>query len=711
MTKKSLFHLFHRLLRVVQQNSWLVVICTAVVLAVSLYGARSLRFELDIYDVYNPNFQSSKDLEDLKSEYDDSTQILVYFHFQNEPTNKDICELLHWGQETARFKSIKSATSVWSLRAPKVEEDRYWYMKILDDPCTLPASEKADLSSVKSSYFNQFLSPSGTKDLVFDVSFSGDSLELGEIQEFIDQTETMLKDKTSPLEIRYLGLAGFRYYFKKILSNDRLSSFIIILIIFLFLRFIYGTWICGLLLVATLILTIIVLYGAMGLVGIPIDILTNNLFLMTTVAATADFIFVTHHQLKFGYQQSLEDLMPACCFTTLTTVIGFLTLNTSDVSLICRFGTAAGLGAMLEWVMMFVVLPACLKVLKKEQVWVKPTNGYGKRWLEVLERFSLPPFVLKLMLFLMVLSIPAFFFLNDQDSPVKNLPRGHELRVGYEKFKEKFQWEGQAYLYFPEQPSQEEHDRIIRETKELALVHKVEDPLDILTEWTKGMPDLRKKLVKREMTLSPLWKKYFSLKGSLRIPLYFKEQDLHSLRKLRDQVKVICGNSCRLAGQRVVYLEYGERISRTLLDSFVVSVVLVIFILAYLLWISGKIQHLWPVVLSSLMGPLIILTCLAIFQVQVTVITSIFLAVMVGLAGDNAIQYILTPEDDLSSGIDSRAQGSIIVALVMMMASGLFLLQTLRAMQVLGALFVFGFFINLLGDLFGLKGLLAKRSS
>jgi hypothetical protein len=109
------------------------------------------------------------------------------------------------------------------------------------------------------------------------------------------------------------------------------------------------------------------------------------------------------------------------------------------------------------------------------------------------------------------------------------------------------------------------------------------------------------------------------------------------------------------------------------------------------------------------MGPLVTLTFISIFQIPVTLITSIFLAVMVGLAGDNAIQYLLAP-GDLRTGIESRSRASIVVTVVMMIGSSMFILETLLPMKILGGLFVFGFFINLIGDFWGLKGLLSKDS-
>lgn len=710
MTNKKPFKFLYEILHFTQRWPWLTLVSFLLIFGISLWGLKFSRFELDIYDVYDPNFPSSIDLRDMKSNYDDHTQILIYFNFKKPPVAGEICKLVNWSRKIAKSQDIKNATSLWSIRAPRLEENKLWYKKLLEDPCRLEPNSLIELNKdYATSYFRHLLANTGSQDLVFDISFADKKLEIKKIKSLIEDTDKFVARQLKGVTVHYLGLAGFRYYFKKIMTEDQFSSLCVFLIILLFLRLIYGTWKSGFLLILTLVFTNVILYGIIALSGNPIDILTNNLFLMTAVAATADFIFVTQYQMNGEYQDSMEALIVPCFFTTLTTIVGFMSLNTSDLDLIKRFGTGAALGALLEWMMLFLFLPAFLKVIKKEIIWVNPSKALDGKWLQKLEGFALPPKALKFFLMLMLLSLPSFFFLNDQDSPVKNLPKNHILRMGSEKFLDVFNWQGQVYLYFPDIPSQEEYRYIVKELAKDKNVFKVEDPEEIADDWVKDFPPLKQDLIKRELSMTPLWEKYYSRSGTLRVPLYLKEQDLKSLRRLRDYVATICQENCRLAGQRVVYLEYGEKISVTMIESFAVSIILVMGILAYLLWYVGKLEHLMAVVISSLMGPLAILTLMAVFQIQVTVITSVFLAVMVGLAGDNAIQYLLTPDENLEVGIESRARASIMVSIVMIMASSLFLVQTINSMKILGFLFILGLTINLIGDLFGLKGLLSKK--
>jgi predicted RND superfamily exporter protein len=135
--------------------------------------------------------------------------------------------------------------------------------------------------------------------------------------------------------------------------------------------------------------------------------------------------------------------------------------------------------------------------------------------------------------------------------------------------------------------------------------------------------------------MSPIWNRYYSAADELRIPIYLYQQDLHTLKKVRDIISRVCKGDCRIAGQRVVYLEYGEKITRTMIESFALSITLVVGILLCILSVNDKIRYFFPVTISALLGPLVTLTLMAVFQIPVTLVTSIILAVMVGLAVSN----------------------------------------------------------------------------
>jgi predicted RND superfamily exporter protein len=702
---------FQKLLDWIFENPGLVFSVSFLVIGFLGWNLKWSRLEIDIYDVYDSSFSSSVDLFELKDSYGDNSQMLLDFEFKKPATAGELCILLNWANKLSQYSEINSVTSLWSLREPKVRDDKLWYPRKLEDPCRLnPLMPYQVPEKFRRSFFSHLVSSRDRNHIVFDISFSGNESNSSNVQYVINESQKFVKTHLKDVEAHFLGLAVSRYYFRKIIIKDSLITFGIILMIIGLFRFIYGTWLSGILLALTLFASNVILYGGMALMGIPINILTNNLFLMTSLAGTADFMFVSYHQFNGNYEDSFRKLITPCFFTTLTTVVGFASLNTSDLSLIRQFGNGAAIGAIAEWLMVFTFLPSFLKVIKREKIWVNTSSSSKFQKLRPFLELVLPKWGYSVIILLMLGSVPSFFFLNDQDSPVHNLPLNHEMRQAYEAFKYEFSWEGQVYLYFPDNPRPEQLERILNSILKTGLVYKAENPYQLVATWTNGMPLPRQNLIRREIELSPIWKRYFSAAGQLRIPLYLFNQDLHSLRNLREKVTAACLGLCRLSGQRVVYLEYGEKISRTMIESFVVSIVLVIGILIYLLAKEGML-HFWKaVILSSLMGPLVTMSFIAIFQIPITLVTSIFLAVMVGLAGDNAIQFLLADSGDLNQGIEEKSIVAFLITFVMVAGSSLFLIQTLLPMKILGMLFIFGFLINLTGDYWGLKSLLTNRS-
>ncbi len=142
---------------------------------------------------------------------------------------------------------------------------------------------------------------------------------------------------------------------------------------------------------------------------------------------------------------------------------------------------------------------------------------------------------------------------------------------------------------------------------------------------------------------------------------------------------------------------------------------LVTLILLALSVALGQTRAAWKLVYSSIWSPVVMIGAIAAFQVQVNLITSIFAAVIVGLTGDNAIQYLfaaraLGREGTLDSGIRERAGATVQLLLLLSISSLVFLGATMMPIRTLGVLFSTGFFVTLVGDLWLLKGLLGPAA-
>src|SRR5262249_44875731 len=135
---------------------------------------------------------------------------------------------------------------------------------------------------------------------------------------------------------------------------------------------------------STLVLNGIWIYGTKGLIGSAYDVLSSGLFLILGVSSIEDFTFLSSEQLKGDtWRRAVRKLMAPAFFTSLTTMIGFISLCTSDLAIIRRFGLWCAVGSMLEWLMLFAFLPIFLERFYGKKTWVNPARAHAlkvDRW-------------------------------------------------------------------------------------------------------------------------------------------------------------------------------------------------------------------------------------------------------------------------------------------------------------------------------------------
>ncbi len=674
---------------------------------------RDIRIDLDIYKYNDNDFKSSSDLLEIKKNFKNDNIIFTYLQFQKDSIEEDLCviqdKLLN---STNNYKSFSTIFSYWSIRSPEVANEHIWYPTVLPNICDSLSKEQLYLKLNKQSFYNHFFSNRGLNDILYITSFTEDyttNFEIKSLTLYLEKTVSFVKTHLKNVKAYFLGPAIFRYHIQKTIKKDSVYNIGIFIFLILFFKLFFGTWKSGIFFSFTIFITMIFLYGGLSFIGFPIDILTNNLFLMITLSALSDFIFVSENQVKNGnFKKSFKELITPCFFTTLTTVVGFLSLYFSDLSLIKRFGISAAYGALIEWIMVFIFLPCFLKVIKKDTIWVDSKKVFRPQFFEKIKKFKIPSIVLKFFLILMFMAVPSFFTLNYSDNPITNFPKNHDISISYHKIKDNFGWAGMIYLYFYKDYSEKRVSYIVDEVRKINGVIKVENPFELKNLWVDNLKVERKELILRDLKNSPLWGNYFSTSETLRIPIYLSDINVSFLRDIRMSINKVCNNYCRVAGQSIVYLDYNDNISRNLIKSFVVTLFLVLLIILLLIYRNNFERYSIFIIISALLGPLVTLTFMALFKIPINIITSIFISVMVGLSGDNAIHYIFAGKNIFIEGVELKALSSFLISLAMIGGSLFFFFQTLQPMKILGILFLVGFTINLTGDLFALKTLLLR---
>lgn len=284
----------------------------------------------------------------------------------------------------------------------------------------------------------------------------------------------------------------------------------------------------------------------------------------------------------------------------------------------------------------------------------------------------------------------------------------HPVRQAYVWLKNDKNWQGQVYLLFTPGNSEMDVKKVLYQVSQMKNVAQIESPFEIESYLTEKLPPEVTSRVLIDASVG-LMKRYRSASGYIRVPIYTNSFELRDLREVEKNIETICGSSCWLAGQTVVYLEYSDRISQSLIESLAGSILSVVLLLVFLAYLRGN-RNYFSLVLSSIWSPFVMLGFFWLFKVPVTSVTSIFFALIVGWTGDNAIQYLFA-SDDLIEGAEERVSASLMQTLIFCGSSLLFIFHSFMPMKVLGASFVLGFFLTYVGDVWILKGLLNLENS
>ncbi|MBI4511372.1 MAG: MMPL family transporter, partial [Deltaproteobacteria bacterium] len=125
--------------------------------------------------------------------------------------------------------------------------------------------------------------------------------------------------------------------------------------------------------VITILFSVAWTVGAMGAIGMPLQVLTQITPIIVMIISISDSVHVISHYKtdiaagaspRAAIVSACRDSALPCLLTELTIAGGFLGLLANDILLIQQFGLITALGMLLTWLANFTVLPLSLRFLK-----------------------------------------------------------------------------------------------------------------------------------------------------------------------------------------------------------------------------------------------------------------------------------------------------------------------------------------------------------
>ena len=709
-----------------------VLVAAALTFIASLGPAGKLKTLIVIDDLIDPDFKTYSAMMDLHRDFPNKNNLLLMIKTKNPgemPTSSELCDLMGWvNQVRFELTGIDKIYSTFGIQIASEKNHNIHFTPVLRNDCgaysddikEAPAVQR-EMNQISKSAFGAFLSSKNADDILFTFYLQDQTkrsrfgqFDYQMVDKLRDHLETNYLQKHPHLEAVWGGMGTYQYFLKQGYDESMVLNCIAALLTLLLFRLIYGTWKSGLLFQWTLMLSLFAVYGVMGLLDWPIDNLSNVLPTLLMVATLEDFIFLSHFRKTFGMstKQALRKLMIPSFFTSLSTAIGFGSLYTSHLSILRRFGVECALGAMFEWVAVITLIPALIQVFPRMDRWVTTKHNRIDRFAEKINEVKPRRWLAIASLSVFVFSLLFHSHLNINDAPEEIFSDSHPFSKAIQYLRSSRGWGSEISLVF----NHYSHEKVNREILEKIrksdpLVAAIEDPYATRDELMGDLPTDHRTILQDAWASSPLSSRLVS--GDVdraRALLFLRSTDIVQVNALRARIESVCHEECHLAGSLNSYGEFGDQVLSTLLSSLGMSL-LQVAILLMILCLALTQRFGFQFIFSSLWGVFALLCFYIIFQIKVFFITSVIASVMVGMAGDNPIQFLFFKKRnrEMSDSIKKLAPASFSLVFFMSAVTAVLFLSHLSFLRTLAALVILGLGLMYLGDVFLLKTLLKSK--
>ncbi len=364
----------------VLRRPWLVILAVLVLVALAAAGARNLRMSNDyrmFFSKDNPQLQA---FEQLQRTYTKTDNVLFVLSPRdgNVFTRKTLAQIEWLTKQAWQTPYSIRVDSLTNYQHTSAEGDDLLVRDLVENAEQLSDAEIAEARRValhEPLLVNRLINPDGSVTGVnVTVQLPGKALsEVPQVAHFAQKLAQQLRSRDPDLEVRLTGLVIMNNAFPEQSQKDMRTLYplmlgIILLIVGLMLRSLAATLVTGLL----ILITILVTMGLTGWLGIRMSPPTTSVPVMVMTLAVADCVHILVSFLHFmragmsrreAMHESLRINLGPVFLTSLTTVIGFLSLNFSDAPPFRDLGNMSAMGVAVAWALTMSFLPAMMMVL------------------------------------------------------------------------------------------------------------------------------------------------------------------------------------------------------------------------------------------------------------------------------------------------------------------------------------------------------------
>ncbi|WP_293647660.1 efflux RND transporter permease subunit [Thiolapillus sp.] len=375
------------------RHRWLVVILSVILIALAASGARFLGFSNDYRMFFSEENPQLLAFEALQNTYTKTDNILFVVSPRdgNVFTPKTLATVEWLTKESWQLPYSLRVDSITNYQHTEAEEDDLLVADLVEDAANLTDEQLKKIRDValhEPLLRNRLISPDGAHTGInITVQLPGKKLdEVPEVADFAYKLAQRAMEQNPDVEVRVTGLVAMNATFPKMAQNDMQTLYPLMLLIILvtmafMLRSISGVVVSMLVLLMAVFATL----GLTGWLGMQMSPPTTSAPVMVMTLAVADCIHIIvlflqglrkGEDKETAMLESLRLNLGPVFLTSITTAIGFLSLNFSDAPPFRDLGNMAAMGVMVALLLSLSFLPALLMILPVKAS-TRHTRGQG----------------------------------------------------------------------------------------------------------------------------------------------------------------------------------------------------------------------------------------------------------------------------------------------------------------------------------------------
>jgi|TARA_B110000037_G_scaffold8373_1_gene9013 predicted RND superfamily exporter protein len=379
------------------------ILISGIILAIILgYGTKFLNIEGDL-DIYfsgdNPQLNG---LNFINEEYEKTDNVLILIEPKNGNifTNKTLNLIEKLTKQLWQTPYASRVDAISNFQHTEVDGDFLKVSSLVENALDYSQEEIAKIKSIalnENQLVDRLISKSGHVSGIFvTIKYPKEDFmsEGPEVVKFI--RETIENFETDEIALRPTGTVLIDNTFAEIAGKDMetlmpVMYLVIIILLLITFRSISGT--IGTLIV--IIFSIAISLGIFGFLGFNINNVTAlaPTMIMTIVIADCIHLLTTLNQqlnnglhLQEALKRSIEINAKPIFVTSITTIVGFLSMNFSEIPPFRELGTVVAIGVLCGLIFSLFFLPAVLSIFGFKALMKFKLNFIGN-WFEALGKF------------------------------------------------------------------------------------------------------------------------------------------------------------------------------------------------------------------------------------------------------------------------------------------------------------------------------------